>query len=137
MSSDIKRLRRSLYLKQEHNYICEVCMEEYPEEVLEFHHPDPNEKELGLKASNWTKKNLKNVLDEADKCNVLCSNCHRLEHVAIKKGESILNDEETYLRYRNHRFTDTEGFKSLDGRDVGFGDTNNKQLLLPLEPPED
>lgn len=45
---------------------------------FEFHHKDPSKKEFGLgKAftTNWEKTKI-----EAEKCELLCSNCHKKEH---------------------------------------------------------
>lgn len=113
-NSDLGRLNRSLYIKMSTNYSCEVCGGTYPEEVLEFHHRDPSKKEFGLKSSKWRSHRLnKEVFQEAAKCAILCSNCHRLEHVALKNGETLIYDKEAYTRYRNYRFARKQG---LDGR---------------------
>lgn len=118
-NSDIGRLNRSLYIKSKTNYSCEVCEQHYPEEVLEFHHRNPKTKQFGLKASKWRSNRLnQEVLDEAAKCAILCSNCHRLEHVALKNGETLIDDTEAYTRYRNHRFPRQE---HLDDWDNEFG----------------
>jgi 5-methylcytosine-specific restriction endonuclease McrA len=42
-------------------------------------------------------------LKEAKKCVILCMNCHALEHKALNRGETLINDPDAYLRYRNHR----------------------------------
>ena len=55
----------------------------------------------------------KEVFQEAAKCAILCSNCHRLEHVALKNGETLIYDKEAYTRYRNYRFARKQG---MDGR---------------------
>ena len=47
---------------------------------LDFHHTDAN-KEKGV--SKIT--NVSRALEEARKCIVLCSNCHRVEHETIQK----------------------------------------------------
>ena len=46
--------------------------------ALEFHHINPNEKEM-----NWTKMRLvawDRIIEELDKCQLLCANCHREIH---------------------------------------------------------
>jgi len=45
--------------------------------VFDFHHLDPSKKEMSVKVVN---KGLDKLKKEADKCMLLCSNCHRLEH---------------------------------------------------------
>lgn len=49
--------------------------------ALELHHRDASDKEF-----NWTKLRLKSwdkIRVEADKCDLLCANCHREVHQSI------------------------------------------------------
>jgi hypothetical protein len=58
---------------------CERCGEAAPE-CLHFHHRDPHEKELELSqavANGWPKER---ILAEAEKCDILCANCHGKLH---------------------------------------------------------
>lgn len=58
---------------------CEKCNENHPA-CLDFHHREPNEKETALGDAirlGWGKKR---ILKEIEKCNILCSNCHRKLH---------------------------------------------------------
>ena len=62
-------------------YCCYECGEDDPR-CLDFHHRDPEEKEFILADAvrrGWGKKK---ILAEIDKCDVLCSNCHRKHHAA-------------------------------------------------------
>lgn len=45
--------------------------------AFDFHHTDPREKEFGLQMStrSWT-----DIQQELDKCELLCTRCHRIEH---------------------------------------------------------
>lgn len=45
--------------------------------ALDFHHRDPNKKEFGIGQIHRSYNKMKK---EADKCDVLCSNCHRELH---------------------------------------------------------
>jgi hypothetical protein len=48
----------------------------YP--IFEFHHRDPS-----TKLYDWNKLRLrswKSITEELNKCDLLCSNCHRLRH---------------------------------------------------------
>ena len=57
---------------------CEDCGKKYPTPVYDFHHKDPTQKEY-----TWQKLRLrawKSIEKELDKCELLCSNCHRLRH---------------------------------------------------------
>lgn len=48
--------------------------------VLDFHHRDPGEKKFGLGDSKKLKVSLQAAMAEAEKCDVLCANCHRRRH---------------------------------------------------------
>jgi hypothetical protein len=68
---------------------CNKCGGEFPHYVYDFHHRDPTEKEKKtsqLRYGSWEKFKL-----ELDKCDLLCANCHRIEHHGNDTGE--LNDE--------------------------------------------
>ena len=60
---------------------CLDCGIKFPEEpyvIFDFHHRIPNEKEFV-----WAKMKLKSedkIKNELDKCDLLCSNCHRKRH---------------------------------------------------------
>lgn len=47
--------------------------------ALEFHHKNPNEKDFDICKSK-SKKFDKKVMTELDKCDLVCSNCHREIH---------------------------------------------------------
>ena len=58
---------------------CLRCPENHPA-CLDFHHRNPNEKDISISnavANGWSKLR---ILKEIDKCDVLCANCHRKHH---------------------------------------------------------
>ena len=56
---------------------CQECGED-DWRCLDFHHIDPEQKTMGVSAMRgWS---LKKIMEEAAKCVVLCSNCHRKKH---------------------------------------------------------
>jgi len=58
---------------------CEMCKENR-HYVLEFHHRNPKEKEICLGEAihrGWSKQS---ILNEMEKCDVYCANCHREYH---------------------------------------------------------
>lgn len=62
--------------------VCSKC----PESrwwVLDFHHRDPSKKEGNLRQVLFSKGKGK-FLEEVNKCDVLCSNCHRDHHYQEK-----------------------------------------------------
>ena len=61
------------------NLKCNRCVEDHIA-CLQFHHKDPNQKEITITqavASGWSKNRIR---DEMAKCEVLCANCHAKEH---------------------------------------------------------
>ena len=60
---------------------CVNCGETHPA-TLDFHHTDPSVKEANITMLDSRKK----MLEEADKCVVLCSNCHRKLHYDLRNG---------------------------------------------------
>jgi len=57
---------------------CDQCGESDPR-CLEFHHRDPSEKIEGVRHL-WHKSSKKTAMDEMEKCDILCANCHRKHH---------------------------------------------------------
>lgn len=59
---------------------CIKCGENHPA-CLEFHHRNPEEKEMNIShysRGGWLSR--RKLLEEVEKCDVLCANCHRKEH---------------------------------------------------------
>ena len=57
---------------------CSFSYPDYPYVIFDFHHKDPN-----LKEFDWSKLRLRSkdtIIRELDKCDLLCSNCHRIRH---------------------------------------------------------
>ena len=59
---------------------CEVCGYNKCLEALEFHHIDETTKEFAVSGST---KSLEKQKREADKCYMLCANCHRELHAGL------------------------------------------------------
>ena len=74
---------------------CERCGYDECIAALEFHHINPEEKEFGIGAAGIT-RSLESIKKEADKCVLLCCNCHRELHWKIDNGISI--DIKTFLK---------------------------------------
>lgn len=61
---------------------CEMCG--YDKDIpgcYEFHHTDPSVKEYGIGSKNYSFERLK---EEADKCILVCRNCHAEVHHYMK-----------------------------------------------------
>jgi hypothetical protein len=49
-------------------------------EVYDFHHKDPKQKEIAIGRNT---KSFKALKPELEKCELLCANCHRIEHAPL------------------------------------------------------
>lgn len=58
---------------------CKECGERHIS-CLEFHHRNPEEKEFCVSLFIRQNISIKRVKEEIEKCDVLCSNCHRKLH---------------------------------------------------------
>lgn len=72
---------RGWYIDYKSHLKCSVCGENHPA-TLEFHHKDPATKilEIGTMVSSVPKFSKEKILDEINKCLVICSNCHKKLH---------------------------------------------------------
>ncbi len=48
--------------------------------VLDFHHRDPEEKDVEVSNMARLRYSKKRILAEIEKCDCLCANCHRIVH---------------------------------------------------------
>jgi len=48
--------------------------------ALQLHHPNPREKEFQVDSRNLSNRRWEAILKEAEKCVLLCANCHAEEH---------------------------------------------------------
>lgn len=48
--------------------------------ALEFHHSNHNEKDFNVADMIRSGSSIETILREIEKCEVLCSNCHQIEH---------------------------------------------------------
>lgn len=74
---------RKIMLIQQLGGKCDKCSLEYNGRngaVFEFHHDDPEIKLFGL-GKQLTNKSFAVLKDEADKCQLLCANCHQICHL--------------------------------------------------------
>lgn len=62
---------------------CEICGYSKCIEALEFHHLDPKQKDFSISNTGGT-PSFEKMKEEADKCQLLCANCHREEHARLK-----------------------------------------------------
>lgn len=78
-----KRKRNKELLVEYKGGKCEICGYNKCIEALEFHHTNPEEKEFGI--CNGDIKSVERLKIEADKCILVCANCHRELHSKLKE----------------------------------------------------
>jgi 5-methylcytosine-specific restriction endonuclease McrA len=76
-SVDKRRRKNKQLLVEYKGGKCERCGYDKCIAALEFHHIDPATKEFGLTGNTYS---LVRQKAEADKCMLLCANCHREIH---------------------------------------------------------
>ena len=86
-NTTIRRIRIKQKLVELFGGKCKKCGNSYPAEVYEFHHKDPSKKEFGLAKGGTT--SWEKIKKEAKKCDMLCSNCHKIEHIVIRSSEFL------------------------------------------------
>lgn len=69
-----RRLIKKLKLITHFGGACIVCGYNKCPAVLSFHHRDPEHKEFSI--SSRTTESYEKLLKEAEKCDLLCTNCH-------------------------------------------------------------
>lgn len=75
---------------------CSKCGYDRNVAALHFHHI--RDKEFSIDSSNLQHKNSQKVLEEVDKCILLCANCHTEEHHPNFSKESIRDRAESSIR---------------------------------------
>lgn len=71
-----QRRKNKLKLVSHFGGKCQICKYDKCSAALEFHHIDPNDKNFGL-GQKGLSKSFDKLLEEANKCVLLCANCHR------------------------------------------------------------
>jgi hypothetical protein len=81
-NDDFRKSLREWFIEFKSSLSCEKCGESHPA-CLDFHHRDPSTKELTVARALLISK--KRVLEEIEKCDVLCANCHRKVHYDLRQ----------------------------------------------------
>jgi len=66
---------RAKIIRKAKSVPCADCRTEYPYYVMDFDHRAGTVKLFNL--SQWRRVGVGNIVDEIDKCDVVCANCHR------------------------------------------------------------
>lgn len=82
--AEIKKILQVKMMAYLQDKSCEICGEGDPR-VLDFDHLTPAEKSFGVARAITTGLNWALILNEIDKCRILCANCHR-KHTAMQQS---------------------------------------------------
>ena len=77
------RRRLKLFLIEKAGGKCAVCGYDRCVDAFEFHHVDPANKEFSIGKANPKHMSWDDVVNEAEKCIMLCANCHREIHAGL------------------------------------------------------
>jgi hypothetical protein len=69
-----QRRRRKERLVEFFGGVCQKCGYDRCIRALDFHHPDPSQKEFGI--GKYLHRRWEVLVAEASKCELLCKNCH-------------------------------------------------------------
>lgn len=93
-----KRRRNKIALVEYKGGKCELCGYDKCVDALEFHHIDRNTKEFGIGFGDT--RSLEKLKKEADKCILVCSNCHKEIHAKERedanKQKKLLEEKNLY-----------------------------------------
>ncbi len=71
---------------------CIICGYKKTPWALDLHHIDPSKKDFGMSVRGLT-RSLERLKKEADKCIILCANCHREIHAGITQLPEAISVE--------------------------------------------
>lgn len=65
--------------------VCTLCNIDGHYSIYDFHHDEPAHKDFSIRSGGT--KSFRSVINELDKCILVCANCHHEIHAAMKKVE--------------------------------------------------
>lgn len=88
MTQSPRKAAKAWYKKAREDAECLICGEDHPA-VLEFHHRDPKTKVASISRMVKEGRPLKEIFEEAAKCDILCANDHRKVHWQWKQEREL------------------------------------------------
>lgn len=79
--------KRMTELKLKHGGKCKICEYNKCFDALQFHHTNPSNK-IGEVSKLYFSKSKKAAFEEADKCILICANCHAEIHSKLVEKSS-------------------------------------------------
>jgi len=100
-NKEIRRTAKELIVNYRGNK-CEICNYDKCLSALTFHHKNKDDKEYSIAKKSLRITDIQelteDILNEINKCELLCSNCHREKHIDIDDFDlkKIYNKKENY-----------------------------------------
>ena len=76
---------KNWYINYKSTLVCIICGEDDPI-CLDFHHRNPSKKEVNITTAIRDCWSRSRILKELEKCDIVCSNCHRKIHRDLLKN---------------------------------------------------
>lgn len=122
------RRRNKLALIEYKGGKCQICGYDKCIDALEFHHLNQAEKKFGL--SNGDIRSLAKLKKEADKCILICANCHRELHAKEREKERNLKEEKEKESIRayiaNHASASSKSICQVKLEQVDWNEIRNR-----------
>ena len=113
---------------------CENCGYFNNYAALDFHHKNEIEKEFSLDMRTLSNKSWNKILNEFEKCAVLCSNCHREHH----NPELLVTNDEFKYNERIKKFNSClDCQKIIDNKAYRCKECNDKSKRKAERPDKD
>lgn len=99
----LRSAERKLELIEYKGGKCEICGYNKNLAVLNFHHIDSSKKSFNIDGRLLANKKMEDLIDEANKCMLLCANCHQELHHENHDIETIKQLLEEHKSKKNKR----------------------------------
>ena len=76
----LRGLKRKIELIELKGGCCEKCGYNKNVAAFDFHHKDPTQKDYQLDMRKLSNTSMIKLMEEVEKCELLCANCHREHH---------------------------------------------------------
>lgn len=86
-----KRQVHEWFMELKKQFSCVNCPENHPD-CIDFHHKDPKTKKALVSVMAWSGFSKEKILEEMEKCEAMCANCHRKLHGQerrLRRGKQI------------------------------------------------
>lgn len=100
-----KRIKRTMIEAMGNK--CQVCGYNRCDETMEFHHIDPSQKNRSFGNLRSNPKSIEILIEELQKCILLCSNCHKEIHAGktqMPTSFTLLDESIMWRDYRRKKY---------------------------------